>query len=573
MIPQTQRWHCFGCSEGGDVFRFLVKKEGMTFPEAVRYLAERAGITIHEEEGGLPASYRSRLMACCQEAAGFYHLQLMRGKSDDAAAARAYASSRGFDATVCRDWHIGYAPGHGALAAYLRSKGFDAKEMADANLVLEGGGRPRDRFYERLMFPIYDLQGRVIAFGGRKIPALEPAGRDTAEYINTSNSPLFHKRNNLYGIDRAKSSMTSTGTAIVVEGYTDVIAMHRGGFTNTVATLGTALTPEHVRLLRRFIKRVIYLFDGDVAGQGAADKASALIDEYVTPEAGSQQVELSVVVLPGNADPAEFLDADGPQALQQLLDAAQPLMLFALRRRLAPFDLKRPEQRAAALDAALELIYPFRDSLIATDYLSIVASDLAVDYDTVAQALKRYHPPRAKSNTAASEEAPASFAQSMTASGDNAAVIVDYSDELAAWERELLALYLYNPQVRVYLGPSLGEIEWSIDLHAQVADALIGCDIDETPMHLVDKMEELVPGSEQVWLVDTSSYLDRDNAELMALADRLLKGREIEQLERQIARHKAELRFPDALGQNRYDELFAYVVGLQNRVNDLRNNA
>lgn len=579
VIPQSQRWHCFGCGEGGDVFKFLVKKEGMTFPEAVRYLADRAHVTIHEEEGGLPSSYRAQLLACCDTASSFFHVQLMRSKSSDAAAARAYASSRGFSSDVCKDWDIGYAPGRGALANHLRTKGFDAKTLADTNLVLDADrSRSRDRFYERLMFPIRDLQGRTIAFGGRMVPALMPKGREVAKYINTSDTPLFHKRDNLFGIDRAKAAISSTGTAIVVEGYTDVISMHIAGFEQTVATLGTALTPQHIKLLRRFAKRIVYLFDGDAAGQKAADKASELIDRYIVPESGSQQVELLVVVLPGDKDPAEFLASEGADALRSHLDQAQPLMLFALRRRFSAYDLGRPEQRAQALDAALELLFPFKDSLLATDYINVVASDLAVDYDTVASALKRYRP-RATSRKPDEE----STNEGGFGSEDGyypdpdeemtSEALVDYTDELASWEREILALYLYNPSVRAYLGPRLIDIEWSGDTHASIADALVGLDIDASPASMTAEVEHMVPGSEDVWLVDTSPYLELDQPGLERLADRMLKGREIEQLERTIARYRAQLKFPEQMGSERYDKLFNYVVGLQNRVNDLRNKA
>ncbi len=573
VVSQTQRWHCFGCGEGGDVFKFLAKIEGLTFPEAVSYLAEKQGITLSKEENGLPSSYRARLIACCQETDAFFNLQLMRVNSADTAVAREYARTRGFDSTVCKKWHLGYAPGRGKLVAHLTEKGFSAQEMIDSNVALKDStGGLRDRFFQRLMFPIHDLQGRTIAFGGRTIPnLLNPEHREIAKYLNTSNSPLFHKRDNLFGIDKAKASITTRGVAIVVEGYTDVIALHEAGFTQAVATLGTALTPEHVRLLRRFSKHIIYLFDGDSAGQKAADKAADLIDHFITPETGRDQTELSVAIIPGNSDPADYVASEGSQGLQRVLDNAQPLLLFALRRRLETYNLKRPEQRQAALEVAVALLYPFRNSLLAADYLNIIASDLATDYATVAATLERYEPPRTRvvhETITESDEAIAS-----RDADEDRTQILDYSDMLARWERELLSLYVYNPSIRAELKARLHDNSWSQPLHALVAPALFDCDIQMSPAHLVDVISSRVEGSEQIWLVDTSQYLDRDASSLMDLASRMLRGKEIEELERDIARHKAKLKFSDTLDKKHYDELFAYLITLQNRLNNLRNSS
>ena len=224
--PATQLWHCFGCGEGGDVFSFIMKTEDFNFPEAVRYLADRAHIDIAEDMrgGGVSRSVKSRMKEICARTAEFYHTQLMRGRGEGPDAARKYLASRGFGGEVPKKWMLGYAPGRGALVRHLSALGFKPDEMIRANVALDGRGGPvRDRFYERVMFPIFDAQGDCVAFGGRVIGTGEP------KYLNSQETPLFHKSQVLYGLNQAKARMASTGCAIVVEGYTDVIALHEAG--------------------------------------------------------------------------------------------------------------------------------------------------------------------------------------------------------------------------------------------------------------------------------------------------------------------------------------------------------
>lgn len=216
----------------------------------------------------------------------------------------------------------------------------------------------RDRFYERVMFPIFDAQGDCVAFGGRVIGAGEP------KYLNSQETPLFHKSQVLYGLDQAKARMASTGCAIVVEGYTDVIALHEAGVTNVVATLGTALTMRHIRVLAKHApKKIVYLFDGDAAGQKAADRALAFIGESISDK-NRNSVELLAVTLPSNQDPAEFVQAEGAQALEAVVEGALPLIEFGLERRLDSFDLDTAPGRDRALDACLAVLAPIKDTLV-----------------------------------------------------------------------------------------------------------------------------------------------------------------------------------------------------------------
>ena len=256
--PNTGLWHCFCCGEGGDVFRYVQKRENLEFPDAIRYLADRAGIELAEERGGQRGPRRNRLIECLTEAESFYSTMLMRSRSEGAAQARAYFAGRGFGSDVCRRWGLGYAPGRGALVAHLRQKGFSAREIVAADLAVDRSGRPSDRFYERVMFPIHDELGRTIAFGGR----IMGKKKDVAKYVNTRDTAVFNKGKHLFAYDRAKQTMAATGQAIVCEGYTDVIAMHEAGFTNAVAALGTAFRLDHVKLMER--QRVHFVFHEDV---------------------------------------------------------------------------------------------------------------------------------------------------------------------------------------------------------------------------------------------------------------------------------------------------------------------
>jgi len=386
--PASGLWHCFGCSEGGDAFGYVMRTEGMDFGEAVRFLAERAHIELKVDPRSAARKARAdALRAICAETARYYNEQLLRVKGPSQDAARAYLSKRGFGTTVATEWQLGYAPGHGQLYAHLKSRGFSPSDMVAANVVLNYGGSYRDRFFERVMFPITDLQGRPIAFGGRVVEGLSAApkaGMPAAKYLNSNDTPIFHKSDHLYGVARARRSIIEQSCALVVEGYTDVIALHEAGFTTAVATLGTALNASQVRLLSRFAKRIVYVFDGDEAGQRAADRAIEFIDQTVMPEFSSNPLQLDVVVIPNGADPAELVaTTQGKEQMRALIDAARPLFEFAIDRRLSHWNLDRPEQRQRALRDAVEVIISLQGSLLGSEYAQLIADRLAAAGSTV----------------------------------------------------------------------------------------------------------------------------------------------------------------------------------------------
>jgi DNA primase len=392
----TGLWKCFGCGAGGDVFEYVMKRENLDFPDAIRYLAERAGIELSEERSGRRGPKRNRLIDCMGEAEAFFSTMLLRGRGTGPASARTYLGGRGFGSAVCKRWKLGYAPGHGKLCAHLKEKGFTQEELLACDLALVRNGRLVDRFYERAMFPIHDEQGRTIAFGGRVLTDAKP------KYLNTKETSIFHKGKHLFAFDRAKEGIAAKGVAIVCEGYTDVISLHEAGFTNAVAALGTSFSLDHVRTLSRFAKRIICMFDGDAAGQMAAERAIQFIDKT--------DADLRCVVLPDNLDPAEFLAAHQPQELQDILDAAVPLMDFVFEKRMVGLDLSSPGLRVRALKDMAKLLAPLKNSYVMDGYATQLADLLGTDIDETKRAIReapyeRQQAPAGEKNHAAEARA------------------------------------------------------------------------------------------------------------------------------------------------------------------------
>lgn len=313
-----QIFHCFGCGVGGNVFSFLMRMEGLSFPEAVRRLGERVGVEV-EEEALTPAEERrreenERLVRINEVACDFYHHILL--EAPEGASGRRYLKERGYGGETAREFRLGYAPERWeALAGHLAGKGFDPKWARDILGLTRAGKEGRgdyDLFRRRLIFPISDLRGQVVAFGGRVLDDSLP------KYINSPESPLYHKGRILYGLYQAKESMRQSGEGIVVEGYFDQLALHRAGFANAVATCGTALTEEHARLLKRYVKRVLLLFDQDSAGRKATFRAMDVLLAEGLPAA--------VVELDGGEDPDSFLRKQGIESFRERLAAARPVL-------------------------------------------------------------------------------------------------------------------------------------------------------------------------------------------------------------------------------------------------------
>ena len=553
--PVTQLWHCFGCGEGGDVFGFVMKQDDLTFPDAVRHLAERAHIDIVETgRNTVPSSRKARLREVCAQTCEFYHMQLMRGKSDESSSARNYLGSRGLGGEVPKKWMLGFAPGRGQLVRYLTTKGFKPDEMVAANVAVErDGGRVYDRFYNRVMFPIFDPQGECIAFGGRVIGEGEP------KYLNSQETPLFHKSSVLYGLDKAKRAMTNTGTAIIVEGYTDVISLHESGIENAVATLGTALTIQHIRLISRHAsKRIVYLFDGDAAGQRAADRALGFIDESMTPEAGKARIELCAVTLPDDLDPADFVTQRGADELKRLVADAKPLISYGLERRLAAHDLSNAEGRTRALADALTVLAPIKDSMLAKDYAVQLSGKLHMREQDVLDALARTQRPRSYEQRETVDENAQPFRQ---APGNLPAA----ERSRRRFERRLISLLAQNPTMALQHADALAQTQWHDDVNGKLANLLLEileADPTATPAKIVAAASERMP--RVAGALTSASFSDGEDRD--AAIRFLVEELEIGDMESTLSAMNEQLRSDLSMSAEEREIMFAAVVELQKSV-------
>ena len=389
--------HCFGCGEGGNIYQFIQKVENLPFPEAVEWLARRAGFELHYEEmrpGERQAhGLKARVIAANKVAADFLHKALM--SSPDALPARRYLEGRGFGKEVAERWQLGYAPGRDALSKHLLSKGFSREEIerADLGRKSDRDGSLYDTFRQRIIFPTWNLQGDVVAFGGRALGDQQP------KYLNSAETPVFSKSRVMYGLDRAKSGIARSA-ALVVEGYTDVIALHEAGVTTAVATNGVALGETHFELLKKFSDRAILMFDADEAGKGATERGFALGRDQI-PLPYRIGLELLVAPLPPGRDPAELVAEKGEEGINKIVSDAQPIMEFIIERTLSRFPLDTPESQSAAVRAVSTVLGWQPDPIARHEYLVLAADRIGVDLETVQRALsdQRMHretdgPPR-----------------------------------------------------------------------------------------------------------------------------------------------------------------------------------
>lgn len=580
--PATGLWKCFGCGLGGDVYDYVMKRENLEFPDAIRFLADRAGIELVEERGGRRGPRRSRLLECLDEAEKFYTTMLMRGKGPGPAEGRDYLAGRGFGSGVCRRWGLGYAPGHAQLVKHLVSKGFTHQEMEAADLAVQRNGYEADRFYDRVIFPIHDEQGRTIAFGGRVLTDAKP------KYLNTKETAVFHKGKNLFAFDKAKEHIAARGEAIVCEGYTDVMALHEVGFPIAVAALGTSFSLDHVRTLSRFAKRIVCMFDGDAAGQRAAERAIQFLDK--------SEADLRCVVLPGGQDPAEFLASHRPQELDAVIANATPLMDFVLRKRLDGVDPTTPGgTRMSLLDDVAQVLAPLKNSVLLDEYALTVGDWLGVSTEEVKRVIRSkpiptmgngqqrmhnptsqpqmaqgrgyaseenppvpddYLPPEAGSQSTPLREAPASAAGEVALSSDERL-------QLQA-ERELLALMATDPNgIRLH-AERISTFMWESERHEAIAWAILATPEGCSPADAVRAAEQVVPEAAQILSSGEVASAGGDTDSKIAF---VLDTVELYSTRRKIRELRARMRS----GASSQDT-FMQATDLQRHANELSNH-
>ncbi|MDQ0931106.1 DNA primase [Streptomyces turgidiscabies] len=475
VSPSKGLFHCFGCQEGGDTITFVMKVDHLSFSESVERLAGQAGITLRYEEGGYNPTHqrgeRIRLVEAHKTAAQWYAEQL--ATSSEADAGRKFLAERGFDQSAAEHFSVGYSPqGWDHLTRYLRGKGFSDKELLLSGIAQEGRRGPIDRFRGRLMWPIRDIGGEVVGFGARKLYEADTGPK----YLNTPDTAIYRKSQVLYGIDLAKKEIAKTSRAVVVEGYTDVMACHLAGVTTAIATCGTAFGTDHIKILRRLLMdngsaRVIFTFDGDAAGQKAALRAFEDDQKFAA--------ETYIAIAPDGMDPCDLRLAKGDQAVADLAEPRTPLFEFALRQIALRYDLETPAGRAAALDEAAPIVARIKNSGAQHEVAVQLAGMLGI-LDTqfvvkrVAQ-LARWARDRGGKGPApvGGQSRTQPYEQTSSRSGGPSGPALNLRNPVYATERELLKLALQRPDLVSPAFDAYGIDEFTAAPYAAVRQAIM----------------------------------------------------------------------------------------------------
>ncbi len=372
VAPDKGIYYCFGCHKGGGVVNFMMEVEGLSYPDAVRSLAKRCGMEVPEDEQ-YQSRYRQqeRLWALMKEAARFFNARLSEPQGE---ACRRYMAKRGLSSSIVTRFGMGYAPNSwNALTDAMRKKGYTDQELRDADLVGEKNGRIYDRFRDRLMFPIIDVRGNVIGFGGRVL------GDGTPKYLNTSETLIFNKRKNLFGLNFAKK--TKYPYLILVEGNLDVVTLHQYGFDNAVASLGTSLTEEHATLLTRYTQQVVLTYDSDEAGQRAARRAIPMLEKV--------GIQVKVLSMEGAKDPDEYLHKFGADAFKVLLEGSSNRVEYQLSAIAQKYDLGLDDQKVKYLQESAELISGLHSAVQREVYTGRVADHAKISPDAMKMEVNR----------------------------------------------------------------------------------------------------------------------------------------------------------------------------------------
>ncbi|MFE3139485.1 DNA primase [Streptomyces scopuliridis] len=475
VSPSKGLFHCFGCQEGGDTIAFVMKIDHLSFSETVERLAAKAGITLRYEEGGYnPASQRgerTRLVEAHKIAAEFYVEQLSGAEAETG---RKFLAERGFDQAAAEHFGVGYSPvGWDHLTRFLRGKGFTDKELLLSGLSQDGRRGPIDRFRGRLMWPIRDISGEVVGFGARKLREDD----NGPKYLNTPETSIYKKSQVLYGVDLAKKDIAKASRAVVVEGYTDVMACHLAGVTTAIATCGTAFGGDHIKILRRLLMdngsaRVIFTFDGDAAGQKAALRAFEDDQKFAA--------ETYIAIAPDGMDPCELRLAKGDEAVQDLVQPRTPLFEFAIRQIVARYDLETPAGRAAALDEAAPIVARIKNGSSQHEVAVQLAGILGI-LDTqfvvkrVAQ-MARWARDRGGRGPAPAPERRSQQSQSQSygtpAPQGSTGPALNLRSPAHRTERELLKLALQRPELVSPAFDAYGEDEFTAPPYAAVRRAI-----------------------------------------------------------------------------------------------------
>jgi DNA primase len=582
VTPSRGLYYCFSCAAGGDVIKFVQTIDGLSFMEAIEHLASRAGVELRYEQGGyVPGqeqSQRRRLTDAHRVAAEFYAERL---GGPDAAPARAFLAERGFELGDIERFGVGYSPkAWEDLTRHLRGRGFTDAEMIAAGLSREGNRGTRDRFRGRLMWPIRDLSGDVIAFGARKLDADD----DGPKYLNTPETSLFRKSTVLYGADLAKREISQRRQVVIVEGYTDVMACHLAGVPTAVATCGTSFGDDHIKVLRRLIMdadsftgEVIFTFDGDAAGQRAAQRAFGMEEKFAT--------QTYVTVEPNGLDPCDLRLAHGDGAVRDLVARRVPLFEFAIKGVLGRHNLNTTEGQLAALDEAAPIVAKIKDQGLRTRYAVNLDRWLGLMDERFVLTRVRTHagdtgPVRRRPGQDRTQDGRGRQAGSFGSPGNgtadggargNGAQPYDLGDPVVEVERELLKLAVQRPAL---CGPefdALGPDAFTAPVHGAVFTLIAACGGTTggtSPRQWAARLREEAP-NERAQSFVTALAVERLNIErepdvryaedLLARVGELAVSREINAV-------KARLQRTNPIEeQASYNRLFGDLMTLEKR--------
>ena len=590
VTPARGLFYCFSCAEGGDAIKFVQKIDGLSFVEAVERLAGRAGIDLRYEQGGyVPGqeqSQRRRLIDAHRAAAEYYSEQL---RGTVAEQARRFLSERGFELKDADRFGVGYSPkAWEDLTRHLRGRGFADSELIAAGLAIQGQRGPRDRFRGRLMWPIRDLSGDVIAFGARKLDADD----EGPKYLNTPETSLFRKSTVLYGADLAKREIAQRRQAVIVEGYTDVMACHLAGVPTAVATCGTSFGEDHIKVLRRLIMdtegsagEVIFTFDGDAAGQRAALRAFGLEEKFVT--------QTFVTVQPDGLDPCDVRLAHGDTAVRDLIARRVPLFEFAIKGVLGHHNLNTTEGQLAALDEAAPIVARIKDQGLRTRYAVNLDRWLGMMDERFVLNRIRAHAgdTRSGADTRAARGGKGGTRRGPAGSGDRQAgeqqdwnahqgsfgnnsqsSWYDPSDPVIMVEREVLKLAVQRPAL---CGPefdALGADAFIAPVHSAVFALIAACGGTaaggSSPRQWAARLREEAPNERAQTFVTALAVerLRRDGEPDAKYADVVLARVGELAVSREIASLKARLQRTNPVEeQASYNRMFGDLVGLEKR--------
>ncbi|NRQ51372.1 DNA primase [Aeromicrobium stalagmiti] len=571
--PSVGSYHCFGCGAGGDVFRFVMEIEGLSFVETVERLAAKAGITLRYEDGGPSGprrdpNQRPRLLAAHREAGEFYATALQ--SSPDAQAGRQFVQDRGFDQAAAQLFGMGFAPRGGeALVAHLRGKGFTEDELVTGGLANRGNRGLYDKFRGRLLWPIREMTGEIIGFGARR---MFDDDRVEAKYLNSPETPIYKKSQVLYGIDLARRSISSSSQAVIVEGYTDVMACHLAGVTTAVATCGTAFGEDHARVMRRlmlddqaFHGEVIFTFDGDEAGQRAALKTFSGDQQFVA--------QTYVAVEPRGMDPCDLRLADGDAAVRELVASRIPLYRFVLDNLLGKYDLDRGDQRVDAVREAVGLASAIRDKSKVDELLREIAGRVGTDVDQV----RAEHRRRVASAPKAGPGQPVAKTQDAPADAALPSPAVNFGLPQFADEREALKAIVQHPHLAAQFADDLDDNDFTHPIskvlwkHIEAMAWPTGADANWLPQ-LADSVPD--DDAKRILSIAAVEPMRAREGNTGAVVASVLMRLQLLTLGRRIAEIKSKLQRTNPIDEaETYNRMFGDLIALEQQFRDLRDRS